>query len=191
MYTFLLIGTALLFISVFSTNWPVKLYHRYFLNQLARRLNVPLKTHGLVFSSVYSELTFERLGRKVTVRFLEGTMDALYRNSGLEIRLQGAWGGVVELYRPHLKKRAWGEFKPVETGDAELDKAWFMVSPEPEWAAGFVRKWLSAPFRSWRYLEQILVNRSEVILQLRNVHSVSRLQEILEELLSSFSTVAG
>ncbi|HOP74957.1 MAG TPA: hypothetical protein PLC07_07860 [Bacillota bacterium] len=184
MYTFLLIGTALLFISVFSTNWPVKLYHRHFLMKLARRLDVPLKSHGLLFSSVYSELSFEHQGQKVTVRFLEGTMDALYSNSGLEIRLQGAWDGVVELYRPNLKKRAWGDFKPVHTGDPELDKTWFIISPEPEWAAGFIRHWLTIPMHNWRYLEQILVNRSEVVLRLRRVFSVSKLHEVLMELLS-------
>jgi len=186
-YAFLLIVTALFFISVISTNWPVKLYHRQFLKKLAQRLNVPLTTHGLLFSGVSSELSFERQGRKVTVRFLEGTLDALYSNSGLEIRLEGAWDGVVELYRPNLKKRAWGDFKPVQTGDAQLDKDWVILSPEPEWAEGFVRRWLTVPLASWRYLEQILVNRSEMILRLRHVYSASKLQEVLEELAKTFS----
>lgn len=186
MYTLLLILTASLFISVFTTNWPIKLYHRWFLKKLARRLGVTPSTYGL-FAAVASQLTLEQSGRRIQVRFLEGTMGALYANSGLEIRITTADNPVVEFYRRHTRKDEWGDFRRILSGDAAVDEGWLILTPEMERAraflqahAGLVRQ-LSSP-----YIDQILVNNGEIIIQLRRIYSVGRLQAVLEELADLF-----
>lgn len=186
MYTLFVILIAFLFISIFATNWPIKLYHRGFVKKLARRLNVKPSMYGL-FSAVDSQLTFEQSGRMIQVRFLEGTMDALYANSGLEIRIKAGDNPIIEFYRRQTRKDEWGDFRRILSGDANVDSQWVILTPDMERAreflqahAGLMRQ-LTLP-----YIDQILVNNGEIIIQLRRIYSVGRLQAALEELADLF-----
>ncbi|HEX3075020.1 MAG TPA: hypothetical protein VHP30_15510 [Ignavibacteriales bacterium] len=183
MYIFLLIVIATFILSIFSTNWPFKLSHHLFLKKLATEWGVQPVKHGLFLSGVYSELSVECFNKPIIIRFLEGSADALYANSGLEIRIRAInWDGIAECYRINRRKQEWGEFKRVFSGEPEIDRTWLILSPETQKTEGLFKRDGSKKILGLREVNQLLFNKNEAVIQLRQVYTVRRLKAIAETL---------
>lgn len=183
MYIFLLIIIAAFILSIFSTHWPFKLYHHLFLSKLAAGWGIHPVKHGLFLSGVYSELTLDHGGKSMNIRFLEGSADALYTNSGLEIRIQNiGWDGITECYRMNARKHEWGEFKRVLSEDPEIDKDWLILTPDVQKAADFLNRNGLKKVLSISEVNQLLFNKNEAVVQLKKVYTVQKLKAIIEVL---------
>ena len=181
MYYLLLFATAFLLISIFSTQWPVKLFHHYQLKKLGALLHCEPQRSGLTFSSVYSQIDTVYNSRKIVIRFVEGSVDSLKSQSGMEIRLQMASPVVMEIYN-RGRKREWGQFKQFQTGDSLIDSRWFILTNDLETAATFWSQSKLADLLSQntRLIDQILISRDEMILQLRRFRSAAKTVRFLE-----------
>jgi hypothetical protein len=187
MYYLLLFLAAFLLISLFSTNWPVKIYHHYLLKQLGGLLHCEPERKGLTLSSVYSQIDTIYRGREVKIRFVEGAVDSLKVNPGLEIRLKTALPAVIEFYQSRANKREWGHFKRFQTGNQLLDSRWFILTDDLEaaaelWSRGGLADLL---INNRDNIDQMLVNRDEVIVRLRRFHSGEKVVGFLERLAGS------
>jgi hypothetical protein len=179
MYFLALIVTALVTLSIFSSNWPLKWYHFYLLKQLAAEFGVAPVRHGMVLSASYAEIRPVILGREFVIRFMEGAPGSLRNASGLEIRMRGAFPAIMEFYRAPHSKREWGDFKKFGTGDAGLDGQWLILSPQPEAAQSFWdRGKLQVILNGDHPLDQILLTSEEMILRLRRFGSVAQVREV-------------
>lgn len=185
MYFVALFATAFLLISIFSTNWPVKLYHHQLLKKLARELNTKPQKHGLLSSNVYSEIICSYRGKNFRIRFIENSIDSIKTNSGLEIRMGEDTGLVMEFYRARRKKRVWGDYQQFKTGDSRIDAEWFILTTDLDKANElWDRTQLSVLLKDLPQLEQILINRQEIIVQLKHYHSGKTTLNLLERLAS-------
>ncbi|MGE5604631.1 MAG: hypothetical protein ACM3YE_02950 [Bacteroidota bacterium] len=185
MYFVILFVTAFFLISIFSTNWPIKLYHYLLLKNLARELNTEPQRHGLLLSNVYSEIISIFQGKEFRIRFTENSIDSIRSNSGLEIRMSENTGVVMEFYRANRKKRVWGDFRQYRTGDCRIDSEWFILTTDLEKAGQlWSRTQLRDLIKDFPQLEQILINKQEIIIQLKNYHSGKAVLNVLQRLAS-------
>lgn len=180
MYIFALIIAAALIISIFSTNWPVKFYHHAQLMKLGQKLGVDPVKHGLFFSGVYSELRFQRGGKEIMVRFLEGSADSLFANSGLEVRVNTGSTSIIQIFRVKAGKSEWGEFKRFLTSNQEVDSQWFILTDDPVntkkyWEISKIEKVLVN-----KYLEQVQINQGEIVLKFRRMIDSEQITELIE-----------
>jgi hypothetical protein len=187
MYILGLFLVAFLILSVISTNWPAKTYHYAFLKKLAENLGAEPEKHGLTFSNVYSEINTVYQGREMRIRFVEGSADSLKSSSGLEIRLKVPSMVVMEFYPVRLNKREWGHFKRFLTGESPVDSQWFILTDDLESAGGFWRGHsIQNILLSQPNLDQILVNREEIIVRLRRSQPAPSVKELIDNLLEVF-----
>jgi hypothetical protein len=179
MYFLALIITALVTLSIFSSNWPLKWYHLHLLNQLAAELGVTPVRHGMLLSMSFAEIRPVILGREFVIRFMEGVPGSLRNPSGLEIRMRGEFPAIMEFYRVPHSRREWGDFKQWRTGDPDLDGRWLILSPQPEAAQSF---WdlgkLQGLINGNHPIEQISLTNGEMILRLRRFGSVAQVREV-------------
>ena len=184
MYFILLFAAAILIISLLTSFWPVKLYHHYLLKDLAAVLDSDPQRYGLIFSKTYSEITTSFQGREWRIRFVEGSVDSLKSNTGLEIRLKVNVETVLECYPLRRRKREWGDFKRFVTGNPQVDEEWFLLSNDLEKAAAFWGDGKLAGILSNRtfYIEQLSVTCAEVVVRLRRYPSRERVVELMEAL---------
>lgn len=181
MYLFLLLLTALFIISIFCTGWPVKLYHHFQLKELAKVLNVTPKIYGFLFSGVYSELSFtSKDGETVKIRFMEGSADALFANSGLEIRKTGNNQMNMEFYRSRHAKTEWGEFKRFLTEDAEIDNQWSILTDNIDLSRELWKKIKIKEILKNASLEQLLISHHEIILKFKRMIAIDKIKEFIE-----------
>ncbi len=186
MYFLLLFVTAFLFISIFSANWPVKLYHDMLLRKLARELKTEPKRHGLLLSNVYSEIVTVYQGKDLKIRFIENSIDSIKANSGLEIRINEAVGVVMEFYRVKQNKRVWGDYRQFKSGDKSIDSEWLILTTEPEHSKELWDRTQLSGLLKTPQLDQILINQQEIIIQLKNYHSIKLVLNILDRIVSCF-----
>lgn len=185
MYYLALFAAAFLLISIFSTNWPIKFYHHLLLKRLARELDTEPRKHGLLFSNVYSEIITIFNGKEFRIRFIENSIDSIKNCSGLEIRMSENTGVVMEFYRSKHKKRAWGDYRQYRTGDSRIDSEWFILTTDLERAGQlWGRTQLRDLLKDFSQLEQILINRQEIIAQLKKYHSGKSVLNVLRKLAS-------
>lgn len=183
MYFIALFAAAFLLISIFSTNWPIKLYHHLLLKRLARELNTEPEKHGLLFSNVYSEIITIFNGKEFKIRFIENSIDSIKNCPGLEIRMSENTGVVMEFYRPKHKKRVWGDYRQYRTGDSRIDSEWFILTTDMERAGQlWSRTQLRDLIKGFPQLEQILINQQEIIVQLKKYHSSKSVLNVLQKL---------
>lgn len=187
MYFLLLFLAAFLLISLFTTNWPVKIYHYFLLKQLGKILHSAPQKNGLTLSSVYSQIITAYQGRKLQIRFVEGAVGALHASSGMEIRIQASSPVVLGIYHRKCHQQEWGNFKNFHTGDASLDSQWFILTDNLQAAAEF---WRTGAFGALLaghegYLQQMQVNHEEIIASLRRFHSPQKVVAFLERLCAS------
>jgi len=185
MYYVVLFGAAFLLISIFSTNWPIKLYHHLLLKKLARKLKTEPKRHGMLFSNVYSEISCVYQGKEFRIRFIENSIDSIKTNSGMEIRMSQNTGVVMEFYRTEHKKQVWGDFQQYRTGDPLIDSEWSILTTDLEKADQlWGRTHLNDLLKDSCQLEQLLINRQEIIVQLKYYRSSKTALNILGRMAS-------
>mgnify|MGYP001200970712 CR=1 FL=1 len=185
MYFVVLSATAFLLISIFSTNWPVKLYHHQLLKKLARELNTNPQKYGLLSSNVYSEIICSYRGKSFRIRFIENSIDSIKTNSGLEIRMSENTGLVMEFYRAKHRKRVWGDYQQFQSGDSWIDTEWSILTTDLDKADElWERTKLSALLKDLPQIEQILINRQEIIVQLKHFHSGKTALNLIERLVT-------
>lgn len=187
MYPIVLIFCAFLILSLFATNWPLKLYHHAVLTKAGKAIGAR-PARGSLFAGVYSEIRAPLAGREVRIRYVEGSMDAIHAASGLEMRIPLAQPAVIEFYRVKLKKAEWGEFKRVFTGDEALDREWVILGNDPELARQFLRASASAHpgaprhplvrLLTNRHIEQILFHSREMIIRFQKGDPVDSVIEV-------------
>lgn len=187
MYFLWLFATAFLIISIFSANWPIKLYHYLLLQRLGQELKTEPKKHGLLLSNVYSEIITNYRGKNIKIRFIENSIDSIKAYSGLEIRIKETAGLVMEIYRVRLNKREWGDFRRFTSGDGQIDAEWLILTTAPE---GAKEMWdrirLADLLKTTPQLDQILINQEEVIIQLKRYPSTQSVLNIIDRIVSCF-----
>ncbi len=187
MYFLLLFVTAFLLISIFSTNWPTKLYHHQLLKKIARELQTKPIIQGMLFSNVYSEIITVYQGKDIRIRFIENSIDSIKANSGLEIRIREYAGVVMEFYRIKRNKKAWGDFQQFLSGDNRIDSEWSILTTSPDRAKElWNRSQLNELLKTTPQLEQILINQQEIIIQLKKYHSSNLILNVLNQAVSCF-----
>lgn len=187
MYFLLLFGTAFLLISIFSTNWPTKLYHHLLLKKIAQELQTEPKKQGMLFSDFYSEIITVYQGKDLRIRFIENSIDSIKANSGLEIRIREAAVVVMEFYRDNRNKKAWGDYQRFLSGDNLIDSEWTILTTDPDQAKEFWdRSQLIELLKTIPQLEQILINHHEIIFQLKNYHSSKLVLNVLHQIADCF-----
>jgi hypothetical protein len=189
MYLLGLLLIAFLVLSVIGTNWPTKTYHYALLKKLAEVLGAEPEKHGLVFSGVYSEINTIYQDREMRIRFVEGSADSLKSSSGLEIRLRLKNQSMVimEFYPERMNKREWGHFKRFLTGESRIDSQWFILTDDLESAGGFWKEHrIEKVLLSSPNLEQILVNKEEVIVRLRRNQPAPEVKDLIDRLIEVF-----
>jgi hypothetical protein len=184
MYILLLLLAAGFLISIFTTNWPVKFYHHCLLKQLAELLGAIPEKNGLLSSSVYSQINTIYKDKALKIRFVEASVDSIKAHSGLEIRMEIdiSAQGVLECYPMRKNKHEWGDFKRFLTGDPGLDREWFILTNESVAASDI---WNSCRFSDLlRYpgLEELLLNRHELIVQFKYYRSAEKVKQFIERL---------
>lgn len=188
MYFLLLFGAAFFLISIFSANWPTKLYHHLLLKKLAQELNTQPQKRGMMFSDIYSEIISNYQGKDFKIRFIESTVDSIKANSGLEIRMSEAVGIVMEFYRVNHRKRVWGDYRQFLTGDSLIDSEWFILTTDIDKANELWRRTqLAGLLKAIPQLDQILINREEIIIRLKYYRSSKSVLSALHQLASCFS----
>ena len=194
MYLIVLILAAFVLLSLFATNWPVKLFHHSVLKKAGEAVGARPIHGSLLAAGVYSEIKTSVADREVRIRYVEGSPDALHADSGLEMRMAFAPETTVEFYRTKLKKREWGDFKRFSTGDSLLDAEWFILCNDMEQTALFYREHPLQLFLNNRYIEQILFHSREMIIRLQKgdpVRAVTEVWELLKELTAAGDTEPG
>lgn len=187
MYFLLLFLTAFLLISIFSTNWPVKLYHDLFLRKIARELGTEPVRHGLLLSGVYSEILTVYQGKEIKIRFLESSIDSIKANSGLEIRIKADIGLIMEFYRTKLNRKPWGDFHQFNSGDQIIDSEWLILTTDLDRSKElWERTQLAELLRTIPQLDQILINHQEIIIQLRKYQSIKTILNIINRVIPCF-----
>lgn len=187
MYFLLLFITAFLLISIFSANWPVKLYHHLFLRRIARELGTEPIRHGLLLSGVYSEIITVYQGKEIKIRFLENSIDSIKASSGLEIRIKEDIGLVMEFYRTKLNKKPWGDFRQFKSGDQKIDSEWLILTTDAERSKElWERTQLAELLRGVHQLDQILINHQEMIVRLKNYQSIKSILNIIDRVIRCF-----
>lgn len=185
MYFLALFSAAFLLISIFSTNWPIKLYHHLLLKKLARRLKTEPQRRGLFSSNVYSEIICIFQGKEFRIRFIENSIDSIKANSGLEIRINQDTGVVMELYRVNRKNRVWGDYQRFRAGDDRIDSEWFILTADLDKANDlWGRTQLGDLLKDFPQLDQVLINQQEIIIQLKNHYSSKSTFNLLQRLAS-------
>ena len=187
MYILSLLLFAFFLISIFVTNWPVKLFHHHILTKLAAFLDTVPEKNGIFLGNVYSQITTIYRGKELKIRFLEATIDSLKASSGLEVRMNiqnqdCCKDAVLEFYSLRLKKREWGDFKRFLTGDPLIDNQWFILTNNSSIAG---KCWDSFDFKKILLASgvgQIMVNKGELIIQFKNYGSIKKIQFFLEQL---------
>ena len=187
MYILGLLLIAFFIISIFITNWPVKLFHRHILMKLASHLNTVPEKNSIFFGNVYSQIHTIYRGMELKIRFLEGSVDSLKVSSGLEIRMnvqnQDCYGdAVLEFYPLRMKKREWGDFKRFLTGDTILDNQWFILTNNLSIAK---ECWNFVNFKKllrFSGVEQLMLNKGELIIQYNSFVSVKKIMDFLDQL---------
>ncbi|HBF35781.1 MAG TPA: hypothetical protein DDW50_00490 [Firmicutes bacterium] len=187
MYILVLLLTAFFLISIFATNWPVKLYHHTILTRLAELLDAVPEKNGMLLSNVYSQINTIYRGWEIKIRFLEASIDSLKANSGLEIRMylhspDCAENAILEFYPMRQKKREWGDFKRFLTNDPQIDNHWFALTNNTSSAR---ECWNSFDFKKILFesgVVQVLLNQHELIIQLRYHGSVKKIMHFINEL---------
>lgn len=183
MYLLLLLFAAFLLFSLITTNWPVKIYHHYLLKKLGMALQSEPQKNGLPLSGVYSRIVTIYRGRELAIRFMEATTGALRNHDGLEIRLKALSPVVLSIYRRNRNQREWGDFKQFRTGDPALDSEWFILTDNLEAAAEWWKTGKLAGLITGDYvLEQMQVNRDEIIVCLRRFYSPEKVKAFLDRL---------
>lgn len=182
MYLLLLFAAFLLF-TLITSNWPVKLYHHTLLKKLGVALHSEPQKKGLALSSVYSQIVTVYRGRELTIRFLEAAAGALRNHGGLEIRIKATSPAILSIYRRKPIHREWGDFKHFQTGDPALDAQWFILTDNLQaaaelWGTGKLAGLLTGDHN----LEQMQVNRDEIIVCLRKFYSVDNVVAFLDRL---------
>lgn len=187
MYFLLLFLVAFLLISLFTTNWPVKIYHHYLLKKLGVMLHCEPQKNGLTLSSVYSQIITVYRGRDLKIRFVEGAAGALQTNPCLEIRLKATSPAVLGIYHRKRNQQEWGDFKRFQTGDSSLDSQWFILTDNLPAAAGYWEacKLAGLLTSDEGYLEQLQVNQDEIIACLRRFYSAEKVVAFLDRLCAS------
>ncbi|MGE5582793.1 MAG: hypothetical protein ACM3X9_09690 [Bacillota bacterium] len=191
MYILFLLLAAFLLLSIFSTNWPVKLYHHYFLQKLAGILETVPERYGFFFSGMYSQIQTIYRNKPLKIRFIEGSVDSLRTGSGLEIRTIVPSGAVLEFYRPRRNKREWGDFQRFLTGEQSIDSQWFILTNDPVSAGLFWNSFHLQDLLNYPWLEQLLINREELIAQVGNYRSPEGVRKFLDLLVQAFPPSAG
>lgn len=187
MYFLFLFVTAFLLISIFSTNWPTKLYHHTLLKKIAQELQTEPQKRGMLFSNVYSEIITAYHGKDIRIRFIENSIDSIKANSGLEIRIREATGVVMEFYRVNRSQRAWGDFQQFISGDNLIDSEWFILTTDLNQAQKlWERTQLIELLKTTTQLDQILINQQEIIIQLKRYYSSKSVLQILHRITSCF-----
>jgi hypothetical protein len=181
MYFLFLFILAFFLIFIFGTNAPIKLYHHYLLCKLANALGVTIAQNS-IFSNVYSEINTFFEGHELKIRFVDGSSGSLKANSGLEIRVNWTAQFLMEFYRIRENKREWGDFKRFVTGEKLIDDSWFILTDNLETAANWwdqtnhqFRKLVS----DFNAINQILINKNEIIVQLRRFHSCREIMALV------------
>lgn len=195
MYFVWLFLAAFLLIFFFSTNWPIKIYHNYYLKKLALRLQSVVQNDRSGLMGPSPEVNTIYQGKQLKIRFIEGSADTLQSGSGLEIRFliphacasTVARAQIIEFYRLPGKRQEWGDFIRFQTGDPEIDSRWFILTPDPTAAASFweksgLKKLLTVNQR----IEQLSVNQAELIFKLRDTTPIPRMMELIDGLAGLF-----
>ena len=183
MYFVWLFLVAFLLIFFFCTNWPVRMYHNNYLAKLAAILGSIVQNRHSSIMGPAPELNTIYHGRPFTIRFVEGSVDALQSNSGLEIRMEIKSEAVMECYRLSGKSRERGEFIRFQTGTPEIDSRWFIMTTNPTTAASFWEKSGLKELLAFnqRNIEQLSINRTEMIIRLQK-NSISQVVELVNRL---------
>lgn len=183
MYFVWLFLVAFLLIFFFCTNWPVRLYHNYYLTKLAAGLGSIVQNRRPSIMGPAPEVNTIYRGRPIKIRFVEGSVDSLRSNSGLEIRMEIESQAVMEFNHLSGRRRERGEFIRFQTGDPEIDANWFIVTTDPTTAASFWQKYNLKELLTVnrRNIEQLSINRSEMIVRLKK-KSISQVVELVGRL---------
>ena len=183
MYFLLVFLAAGCLFSLITTQWPVKIYHHVLLKKLGLLLHSEPQGKGPALSGLYSQIITIYRGRELAIRFLENSTGALQNQGGLEIRVKAFSPAVISIYQRKHNQREWGDFKQFQTGDPVLDSQWFILTDNPQGAAefwGFVK---FAPLLTGRHdLEQIQVNRDEIVVCLGRFHSPEKVVAFIDRL---------
>lgn len=187
MYILFLLLAAFFLISIFATMWPLKLYHHFILKKLADLLETVPEKNGMFLSGVYSQINTVYRGKKIKIRFMEGSVDSLKINSGLELRMYILSEGVsehaiLEFYPIRHNKHEWGDFKRFLTGDPQIDSGWYILSNNLTTASVC---WNMFNFKSLLLLsgiEQVLLNKNELVMKFKNCHSVAKIKRFIDQL---------
>lgn len=187
MYILFLLLAAFFLISIFATMWPLKLYHHFILKKLADLLKAVPEKNGMFLSNIYSQINTVYRGKKIKIRFMEGSVDSLKISSGLELRMYILSEGVsehaiLEFYPIGKNKHEWGDFKRFLTGDPQIDSGWYILSNNLT-TAGVC--WNMFNFKSLLLLsgiEQVLLNQNELVMKFKNCHSVTKIKRFIDQL---------
>ena len=188
MYLLLLLLVAFFLISIMGVNWPLKLYHHYLLCKLADALGVAIEKNS-IFSNVYSQINTVYHGQNLKIRFVDGSVDSIKANPGLEIRVRKPGQFLMEFYHFGRNKREWGDFKRFLTGDKITDAEWFILTDNPEMATDLWREKgdpLKNLLNSHGLINQILFSKQEIIIQLRRFHSCREIVSLLDQVSKVF-----
>lgn len=183
MYIIFLLLIVLFIISIFSVNWPLKLYHHFLLSKLAGVLDLAIEKNSLL-SNVYSQINGVYNGKNLKIRFVEGSADSIQATPGLELRLRWSPGFLMEFSKFKQSKREWGDFKRFLTGEKIIDAAWFILTDNLEMAEDLWKtkqEQLQSLLNTYALINQILISKTEVIIQLRHFHSCHDIVSLLEQ----------
>jgi hypothetical protein len=186
MYLLFLLVAAFLIVSILGSNWPLKLFHSWTIQKIAREFGTEPVYHGLL-SPVVSEIKTIYKGSELRIRFVERPLDSLSRtDSGLEIRIAGSSRFILECYRPWHRKREWGNFKQFRSNEGRIDSEWFLLTPEPERVAALWDDLNMGILLDNKALDQILFNRKELIVRVRRSFSGPIIRELVDHLMQVF-----
>ncbi len=186
MYFLLLFLAAFFIISLISWNWPVKLYHTWLMQKIAREFGCEPVRHGLD-ARISAELETIYQGKQLRIRFVERSLDSLKSaGAGLEIRLGCRSQVILECYRPWHHKREWADFKQFRSGDRRIDSQWFMLTPEPDRVAPLWQHLNLEILLGDSSLDQLLLNQKEIIIRLRRFVSGTAVRELVDRVIRAF-----
>jgi hypothetical protein len=187
LYILFLLITAFFLISIFATNWPIKLYHYFILKKLAETLETIAEKKGLLFSNVYSQINTIYHGKEIKIRFIEGSIDSIKTSFGLETRLylsddRGCGQSILECYPIRQKKHEWGDFKRFFTGDPSIDTNWYILTNNLESSNACWNLLNLKSLLSFSGVEQVLLNKNELIVKFKYYHSVATIKRFIDQL---------
>ena len=182
MYLFGLLITAFVIIYTLMTNWPVKLYQNWRLQELAKLLKTEVTEHGIWFTNIASEIKTDYYEYPLTVRFVAGSVDALKSSSGMEVRLKATFPAVIQITSSLRGRTAYGQFQKVTMKVMEIEQRWLIISDNPSQALLLLESetWQNLLTSNFSF-EQIMINPDELIIRLHYL-STTKLLELLEKL---------